>query len=222
MKRKFLTLFLTLGVVGSVHAQLGGLLGGARGGSGGGDVGALVDQFNGESVLIREAVSRSLIQIVGALGDKEQIAKVKAVNDSLSKTTDSKEAGSIQGTVIKENAALAQQLTEGAAAKERMEKLSPEIQKKVGQSILNVGIAGLRIPAMLDKGKKAIEGVGSNPMMITRIVPIKEGVSLFGETLPKMIQIASTGFKLMREVKMDPGTPTASSKIEPVEVAFAD
>ena len=30
------------------------------------------------------------------------------------------------------------------------------------------------------------------------------------------------GFKLMREVKMDPGTPTASSKTETVEVAFGD
>ena len=222
MKRKFLTLLLTLGVLGSAHAQLGGLLGGARGGGGGGDVGALVDEFNRENVIIRDAVARSLIQIVGALGDKEQIAKVKAVNDSLSKTTDAKEVGSIQGTVIKENAALAQQLTEGAAAKERMEKLSPEMQKKVAQSILNVGIAGLRIPVMLDKGKKAIEGVGSNPMMITRIAPIKDGVSLFGETLPKMTQIANTGFKLLREVKMDPGTPTSSSKTEPVEVAVAD
>ncbi len=222
MKRKFLTLLLTLGVVGSAHAQFGGLLGGARGGGGGGDVGALVDEFNRDSVLIRETVSRSLMQIVAALGDKEQIAKVKATNDSLSKNTDAKEVGSIQGTFIKDQSAVAQQLLDGADAKAKMEKLAPEMQKKVGQSILNVGIAGLRVPVMLEKGKRAIEGVGSNPMMITRLIPIKDGVALFAETLPKMTQIASTGFKLMREVKMDPGTPTANSKTETVEVAFGE
>ena len=225
MKRKFLTLLLTLGFLGSAHAQfggmLGGMLGGARGG-GGSDVGALVDEFNRDSLLIREAVSRSLMQIVAALGNKEQIAKVKATNDSLSKNTDAKEVGSIQGTFIKDQSAVAQQLMDSADAKEKMEKLAPEIQKKVGQSILNVAIAGLRIPVMLERGKRAIDGVSSNPMMITRILPIKDGVSLFVETLPKMTQIASTGFNLMREVKIDPGSPTASSKIETVEVAFGD
>jgi hypothetical protein len=213
MKRKFLVLMLSLGVIGSAHAQFGGLLGGAKGGGGGGDVGALVDEFNRDSVLIREAVSYSLLQIVAALGDKEQIAAVRAKNDSLSKTTDAKEIGSIQGTVLKEQSVVAQQILDGKEAKAKMEKLSPEMQKKVAQSILAVGIAGLRVPKMLDNGKKAIEGVGSNPMMITKIVPVKDGVAIFADTLPKMTKIASTGFALLREVKIDPGTPTADTKL---------
>jgi len=224
MKRKFLTLMLSLGLLGTAQAQfgtLGGMMGGGKS-SGGGDVGALVDEFNRDSGLIQTAVANSLTQIIAALGDKEQIAIVKAKNESLSKTTDTKEIGSIQGSVIKEQSAVAQQLLESASAKEKMDKLAPEMQKKVSLSILNVGIAGLKIPPMLDKGKKAIEGVGSNPMMFSKIVPIKDGVSLFSDTLPKMTQIASVGFKLMKDVKVDAGTPTASAKMELVSVSFPE
>jgi hypothetical protein len=213
MKRKFLVLMLSLGVVGSAHAQFGALLGGAKGGGGGGDVSALVDEFNRDSVLIREAVTYSLIQIVAALGDKQQIAEVRAKNDSLSKTTDPKEAGSLQGQAVTQLSVVVQQLLDSADAKQKMEKLSPEMQKKVGQSILAVGIAGLRIPGMLDKGQRAIEGVGANPMMVTKIVPVKDGVAIFAETLPKLTKIASTGLALMRDVKMEAGTPTADAKL---------
>lgn len=224
MKRKFLTLILSLGVMGSAHAQFGGLLGGLRGGGGGGggDVGALVEEFNRDSAIIREAVAYSLLQIVGALGDKEQIAVVKTQNESLRKAANPQEAGSIQGTVMKDQSVIARQLLDGDAAKKKMESLSPEMQKKVAQSILAVGIAGLRVPPMLDKGKRAIEGVGSNPMMITKIVPIKDGVALFADSLPRMTQIVTVGLKLMREVKVDPGTPTATATLtadKNVEVA---
>lgn len=224
MKREFLTLVLSLGVLGTAHAQfgaLGGMLGGSKS-SGGGDVSALVDEFNRDSGLIQTAVANSLTQIIAALGDKEQIAVVKAKNDSLSKTTDAKEIGSIQGSVIKEQSVVAQQLLDSASAKEKMEKLAPEMQKKVSLSILNVGIAGLKVPSMLDKGKKAMEGVGNNPMMISKIVPIKDGVALFSDTLPKMTQIASVGFKLMKDVKVDAGTPTAGAKMETVSVSFPE
>lgn len=102
MKNKLMALFLAFGMASSANAQFGGL-GGMMGGSktSGGDVGAMAEEFNRDASAINEVVTYSLIQIVAALGDKQQIAAVKAVNDNLSKTTDPKEKGSIQGTAIK-------------------------------------------------------------------------------------------------------------------------
>jgi hypothetical protein len=215
MKNKLMALFLALGVASSANAQLGGLggmLGASRGG--GGDVGAMAEEFNRDASAINEVVTYSLIQIVAALGDKQQIAAVKAVNDNLSKTTDPKEKGSIQGTAIKEQATIAEELLKSDQAKAKVEKMAPEMQQKVAKSIFAVGVASLRIPVMMDKGKKIIEGVGSNPMNITKALPVKDGMSVFASALPKMPSILSTGLKLMRDVKVDPGNPAADSKME--------
>lgn len=227
MKNKIIALFIALGAVSSANAQLGGLggLGGMLGGSrsGGGDVGAMADEFNRDASAINEVVTYSLIQIVAALGDKQQIAAVKAVNDNLAKTTDPKEKGSIQGTAIKEQAAIADELLKSDQAKAKVEKMEPEMQQKVAKSIFAVGVASLRIPVMMDKGRKIIEGVGSNPMNITKAIPVKDGMAVFIAALPKMPSILTTGLKLMRDVKVDPGNPAADSKIEPDKsVAFPE
>lgn len=215
MKNKLVALFLALGVASSANAQfggLGGMLGGSKGG--GGDVGVMAEEFNRDASAINEVVTYSLIQIVAALGDKQQIAAVKAVNDNLSKATDPKEKGSIQGTAIKEQATIAEELLKSDQAKAKVEKMAPEMQQKVAKSIFAVGVASLRIPVMMDKGRKIIEGVGSNPMNISKALPVKDGMSVFASALPKMPSILSTGLKLMRDVKVDPGNPAADSKME--------
>lgn len=216
MKNKIIALFIALGAVSSANAQfggLGGMMGGAKG-SGGGDVGVMAEEFNRDASAINEVVSYSLLQIVAALGDKTQIANVKAVADNLNKTTDPKEKGSIQGTVTKDTAAVAEALLKSDEAKAKVEKMAPEMQQKVAKSIFAVGVASLRIPAMMDKGKKILEGVGSNPMNITKALPVKDGMAVFAAALPKMPSILTTGLKLMRDVKVDPGNPAADSKFE--------
>jgi hypothetical protein len=215
MKHKIFALSLALCLASSANAQfggLGGMLGGGKGG--GGDVDAMAEEFNRDASTINEVVTYSLIQIVAALGDKEQIAAVKAVNDNLSKTTDPKEKNSIQGTAVKEQSTIAAELLKSDQAKEKIEKMAPEMQQKVAKSIFAVGVAALRIPLMMDKGKKIIEGVGSNPMNITKALPVKDGMAVFASVLPKLPGIVSTGFKLMRDVKVDPGNPAADSKTE--------
>lgn len=216
MKNKIIALFIALGAVSSANAQFGGLGGMLDGGksSGGGDVGAMADEFNRDASAINEVVSYSLLQIVAALGDKTQIANVKAVADNLNKTTDPKEKGSIQGTTVKDTAAVAETLLKSADAKAKVEKMAPEMQQKVAKSIFAVGVASLRIPAMMDKGKKIIEGVGSNPMNISKALPVKDGMAVFAAALPKMPSILTTGLQLMRDVKVDPGNPAADSKLE--------
>jgi hypothetical protein len=214
MKSKLVALLMVLGVATSAHAQFGGLLGGAKSG-GGGDVGAMVEEFNRDATVINEAVSYSLIQIIAALGTKEQIAAVRVINDNLKKTTDPKEKGSIQGTVLKDKTAEAEELLKSKEAASKIASMTPDLQKKVAQSIFAVGIAALKIPDMVTKGQQIVQSVGANPMNIGKVLPVKDGLTVFAAALPKMPTLVSTGLKLMRDAKVDPGTPTKDSKLVP-------
>jgi hypothetical protein len=213
MKSKLVALLMVLGVATSAHAQFGGLLGGAKSG-GGGDVGPMVEEFNRDATMINEAVSYSLIQIIAAMGTKEQIAAVKVINDNLKKTTDPKEKGSIQGTVLKDKTAEAEELLKGKEAASKIASMTPDLQQKVAQSIFAVGIAALKIPDMVSKGQQIVQSVGANPMNITKVLPVKDGLTVFAAALPKMPTLVSTGLKLMRDAKVDPGTPTKDSKLQ--------
>jgi hypothetical protein len=223
MKSKVLTVMMALVVSTSANAQfggLGGLMGG--GGGGGGDVGAQVLVFNQEANLISKTVAFALIQIVGALGDKTKIADIKAVNDSLSKSTDTKEIGAISGSVIKSNFAEADQLLKSADAKAKMENLSPEMQKKVAQSIFAVGVAALQIPGAINRGKNIVSSVGANPMNIVKVLPVKDGLSMYIDVLPKLPTLVTTGMQLMRDVKVEAGNPTADAKLAPESASFPE
>lgn len=217
-KRKLLGFMVLAGASTAAHAQLGGMLGGMlgglRGGGGGGDVSGLIDRFNADSSLISQAVAYALLQIKAALGTKEEAAQAKQQADDLGKTTDAKEAGALQGTIIKTDLARVGELTKAEEAKAKLEKLSPEIQKKVGQSILAVGISALKVPVLMDTGKKIVEGAGSNPVLLPKLASVKDGMSLLGDAAPKLGPIVTTGFALMREVKVDPGNPSKDAELK--------
>lgn len=217
MKTKMLTVLLALVVSTSANAQfggLGGLAGGSKGG-GGGDIGAQVQEFNNEATLINKTVGFALVQIMAALGDKKDLANIKAVNESLSKSTDSKEIGALAGTIVSTQSAKAEELLKDKDAKAKMEALSPEMQKKVSQSIFAVGVAALRLPQAINKGKDIVASVTTNPMNVSKVGPVKDGLSVFSDVLPKLPSLVTTGMKLMRDVKVDPGNPTVTATLSP-------
>lgn len=191
-------------------------MGGKPAGGGGGDISTQIDSFNTNAGLINGAVSFSLVQIVAALGDKEQIATVKTQADNLGKATDAKEKGAAQGSIIKTTAGVAAELLNSKDAKAKMEKLSPEMQQKVAKSLFAVGVAALQLPGAIDQGKKIMQEAGSNPMNITKVMPVKDGLSMFADALPKLPSLVSTGFKLMRDVKVEPGNPSVDAKLKAV------
>lgn len=109
---------------------------------------------------------------------------------------------------------MAQELLKAEDAKAKMEKLSPEMQQKVGKSLLAVGIAALRLPGLVDKGKNIVAGVGTNPMHLGKLPSLQSGLNMLSDAMPKLPTLVSTGFQLMRDVKLDPGTPTATAELK--------
>jgi hypothetical protein len=220
MKKILLNLCITFGVISTAHAQFGlPSLGGGGSKSGGENLGQIVDEFYNKNKIISTGVANSLEQIVGALGDKTDIATEKAKYESYSKTTDPQEKGKQEGTIIKEAGAVAQKLLDSADAKDKMAKLSPEMQKKVVSAILNIANAGLQIPSMLQTGKKGIDSLMANPsaalsLSQEKVNSVKNGVSLFTDALPKIVKVGKTGLDLLKDVKVEAGNPSADTPVK--------
>ena len=113
----------------------------------------------------------------------------------------------------KEQSAVAGELLKSQEAKDKIEKMSPEMQKKVGQSIFAVGVASLQIPVAMLRGKQIVASIGSNPFNITKVLPVKDGLLIFSDVVPKLPAIVTTGYQLMRDVKIEPGNATKESKL---------
>lgn len=190
------------------YAQLGGL-GALKGGAktesksdSGGNAAEKADKFVAEAALIREAVVYSLIQINAALGDKNQIAIARKQAESLSAETKPKELAAKQGTAIKDLSAEADRILKNAETEEKIKSLSPEMQKRVAQSLLAVGIAALKLPDTLEEGQSLVSELSANMMAnMSRIGPLKDGLKILGETAPKLPPLVSTGFKLMQAAR---------------------
>lgn len=205
------------------HAQLGGLgsLGGAKGNKTESkdagskeDFGAKADKFSADAAVIRDAVAWSLIQISAAVGDKKQIAMAKKAQESLNSATNPKESAAKAGTVIKDLSAEVSLQMKAADTKEKIKNLSPEMQKKVAASLLAVGIAALKLPKLLEEGQGILQGLSSNMMAnMSRIGPLKDGLSMLGEAAPKLPPIVSAGFELMKAAKVNAEAPTEGAKL---------
>ena len=218
MKKILLSISLIVSLVGTANAQfsLPGL-GGSKS-SGGEDAGALIAKFTAQNYLISSAVSYSLEQIIAAMGDKELIAKEKERYENIQKITDPQEKAKQEGILIKEAAVEAQKIIEASDAKQKMQNLSPEMQQKVVKSFITVLAAGFQVPSMIDTGKKAIQSVGNNPMQLPKIIPIKDGITMFLDSFPKALMIAQTGFKLAQDVKIKAEAPTANTEVKDSKV----
>jgi hypothetical protein len=216
MKKLLLGLFLLAGIMSPASAQFGlPSLGGSKPAAGGGNIDELIAKFNAQNILISSATANSLEQIIAALGDKQSIAEEKEKYENIQKITDTGEKAKQEGTLIEDAAGKAQKLLDSSDAQEKMKNLSPQMQQKVAKAIFNVGVAGFQIPGMLETGKKALEIAASNPLQHgAKVLSAKDAVVLFTKALPKMVQIGSSGFKLLQDVKIKADSPSASAELQ--------
>lgn len=216
MKQKIIALLMLLGMSMGAQAQFGGLGGklGLGGGGGGGSDPAAIEKFTADALLINRAVTYSTLQIKAALGDKQNLATVKESIEKMNKATDPQEQNAVMGTIMKTELADSIDLLKSKEGKERMAQLSPDMQKKVAKSLFSVGVAALRVKPMMDNGQKAVQSMASNPAMLAKVGLVKGSLSLLADAAPKLPDLVSTGFAMMKDVKVDPGNPTADAELK--------
>jgi hypothetical protein len=221
MKKIFAVFTIGMLSAWSVDAQaqmagFGALIGNKTGSKSAGseDIGPRADKFSADAALVRDAVAWSLIQITAAVGDKQQIALAKKAQESLSASTNPKENAAKTGAVIKDLSATVSLRLKAADTQEKIKNLSPEMQKKVAASLLGLGIATLKVPKLLDEGKGILQSLSSNPLAnMSKIGPLKDGLSILAEAAPKLPAIVSAGFTMLKTMKVNAGTPTEGAKL---------
>jgi hypothetical protein len=185
------------------------------GGGGGGDVDAQVKSFVVGSSQVNEMVVVSLSAINAAYASDSEAAIIRAKVDAYVNATDPKEKSALAAEVVKSESAKLDEFTKSANAVERTEKLDASKRKQVLDSSLNFGIAALRAALLTDTGKSIMSSVGSNPMNVIKVLPVKDALPLLANAISTSTQVIPGYYKILRGAKIEPPKVTAETK--PVE-----
>jgi len=174
---------------------LGGMLGGKSSG-GGGDVDSQVKAFLDKSIKIEVTVNKALLAITAAYSSDEDRAKKEEVLKSLGKQTDPKEAGAKFQEAYTSSEAETKKLAESNDLAEQTKKLSAKKQEQVAKGVVNFLLGALQAKDVVPMGQSVMQSVSSNPMAITKVIPIKDAVprltsamSLAATTIPKFVNV---------------------------------
>jgi hypothetical protein len=179
-------------------AQFGGLGGmfGGKSSGGGGDVDSQVKAFLDKIIKIEVTVNKALLAITAAYKSDEERAKSEEVLKSLGKQTDPKEAGAKFQEAYSSSEADTKKLSESSDLAERTKNLSAAKQQQVVKGVVNFLLGALQAKDVVPMGQSVLQSVSSNPMAITKVIPIKDAVprltsavSLAATTIPKFVNV---------------------------------
>ncbi len=176
-------------------AQLGGLLGGrVGGGGGGGNIDADISDFMGKSLNIEKTASRSYLAIAGAFASEEERARLQALLADVNNLTNPQESGAKLQQVIETTDASIKRASEEKNLDEQVKNMSAEKQKRLASGVGNLLLAAFQSKDLLTSGQRIVGGVGSNPLALTKLPPLKDAmtrlgkaVSTAGSAMPKLI-----------------------------------
>lgn len=195
VRRKMILGALPLAMAASpAFAQLGGLLGGRAGGGGGGNVDADINDFMGKSFNIEKTASRAYLAIAGAFASEGERAKLQALLSDVNSLTNPQESGAKLQQVIETTDASIKRASEEKNLDEQVKSMSADKQKQLANGVGNLLLAAFQGKDLLTTGQRIVSGVGTNPMAVTKLPPLKDAmtrlgkaVSTAGSAMPKLV-----------------------------------
>ncbi len=191
---------------------LGGMLGGGSAGGGGGDIDGRVKTFVEGSAQINNLVVTSLSAINAAYASDSDAAQIRAKADAFTKATNPKEKEALAAEIVKTESAKLEELTKSADAVERTKKLDATKRKQVLDSLVNFGIGALQAVTLTDTGKSIISSVGTNPMNVTKVGPVKDALPLLANAISTSTKVIPGYYKVLRGANIEPPKVTADTK----------
>lgn len=220
MRKKFLGVLVVaaLGVSISLpaSAQFGGLsLGGKSNdkAADAGDIEGKVKDFNGKSLEISRLTYVSMKAIEAAYASTEEAAKIAEQVKAFNSSTDAKEQQAKAAEVLKSDAAKIEEMTKSKDAAERTKNLSKDKQKQLLSGVVMFAIAGKRAADVAKVGSSIIQGAGSNPMNLSKILPVKDGVSFLGSAGSATAKILPGLLDVLKGANLQVPAVTAESKV---------
>lgn len=192
-----LTVGATL-VTSAANAQFGSL-GGLLGGSGdkaSGNIDTDVKSFLDKSISIERTLNSAALAIVAAYANETDRAKMQGSLDEMKKTTDPKEAGAKFQAVSESTSAEMKKLTASADLNTQTQNLSESKKKQIAIGVGNFLFGALQAKDLVPSGQSVIKGASSNPMNITKVLPVKDALprlanamSLAADTIPQFVKV---------------------------------
>jgi len=214
-RRKIGTVLGAAFVTGAAHAQFGALLGGG-GDKGSGNIETDVKNFLDLSVNIERTLYSASLAIIAAFQSEEERAKSQASLEEIKKSTDPKEAGARFQAVSESTSAQMKKLSASTDLADKTKNLSEAKQKQVAVGVGNFLLGALQAKDLLPSGQAVMKGVSSNPMNITKVIPVKDAlprlasaISLAADTIPQFV-------KVLQGANISVPAPTSKSTAEPI------
>lgn len=143
-----------------------------------GNVETEVKDFTGKSAELAAIANASLVEINSAFRSEEEIASTKAALAKAEAMTDPKEKGAAMAKLNETESAAAAKNLKSADAEKKVKELSADKQKKMGASLFNFGIAVLKAPDLISKGKSILSAATITEA--AKVLPVKDALPLLG------------------------------------------
>lgn len=186
MIRKAVVVAACLMAAGAANAQLGGLgsmLGGGKSSASGGDISTDVNSFVSKSAALSELATLSVSAITVAFQSDQEIESQRSKLADINKITDPAEKAAKYAELYKSTQAAGQALLDSGEMEKRINTLSADKKKQIGNALLNFGIGSLQAVDLSKTGQSLVAKAGANPMDLPKIVPVKNSLPLLGKVV---------------------------------------
>ena len=214
-RRKIGTVLGATMVASAAHAQFGALLGGSSD-KGSGNIETDVKNFLDLSINIERTLYSASLAIIAAFQNEEERAKSQASLEEIKKSTDPKESGAKFQAVAESTSAQMKKLSASSDLAADVKNLSAAKQKQIAVGVGNFLLGALQAKDLLPSGQAVMKGASSNPMNITKVIPVKDAlprlasaIRLAGDTIPQFV-------KVLQGANISVPTPTSKSTAEPI------
>jgi hypothetical protein len=187
-------------------------LGDDKGAAASGNIEADVADFVGKSAQLREIAYNSMLTILAAYANEEQLAKLKAADEEMNKKTNTNEKGAAQTAMIKTMAADLETIKSQKDAAEKTKSLTAEKQKRVAKGLFSLAVAALQAPSLMDKGQKIISGVSLTNAM--KVLPVKDSLPMLADFVKYGGGTVAGFVKLAKGANIEVKPATADGKPE--------
>lgn len=212
---RILVIAASLALGGAAHAQFAALSGlgkGSPASNSGGDISADVESFVGQSATLQELSAFALQKVNAAFKTDEEIQGKRAEREAIERMTDPKEKESRLSAMIKSEGAEFDNLSKSADLESRVKTLSADKKRWIADALLNLGIAGLRAPALSTTGQSILQKAGASPANLSKISPVKNALPQLAKFVEYSAAAAGGFAKVLKGADISVQVAKADSK----------
>jgi hypothetical protein len=180
--------------------------------SGSGNVEQDVSTFLTKLNVANHLLNKSGHQLIMALASKEKQAEFEKRLKALEGVADPKEKNALIAQLQADQAAEIQQLAQNEKVKADLKNASDEKKKNVANASFNYILGMFQAKDLLPIGNTIVQGVASNPLMVVKVLPVKDSIGSISSLVGNMGKSTGSLVDMMKAANIKPVMPTAANE----------